>query len=173
MFSISALNPKTISTLLLLGSAPLLLIAGLLYAFAHQGKGSLAPSIGTVGIAVLLAILALWQLSVVRIEVNADTLRVGGGFYRVSVPLSEVRRDAVMRRDPADPSQMLGLRTNGIGMPGLALGWFRAKSGGEKIFAAVTEGERVLVIPTTAGYSILVSPDDPDALLEALATAPQ
>lgn len=58
-------------------------------------------------------------------------------------------------------------------MPGMALGWFRAKSGGDKIFAAVADGGRVLVIPTTAGYSILVSPDEPDALLEELAGTAQ
>lgn len=173
MFTISALNFKTILTVLLLGSAPLLLIAGLLFAFSHQGKGSVTPAMGAVGIAVLLAILALWQLSVVRIEVNADSLRVGGGLYHISVPLTEVRRDAVTLHGPEHTSKILGLRTNGIGMPGMALGWFRAKSGGDKIFAAVTDGGRVLVIPTTAGYSILVSPDEPDALLETLASTPQ
>lgn len=173
MFTISALNIKTILTVLLLGSAPLLLIAGLLLTFSQQGKGSITPAIGALAIAVLLAILALWQLSVVRIEVIADTLRVGGGLYRVSVPLSEVRRDAVTLHGPAHSSNILGLRTNGIGMPGLALGWFRAKSGGDKIFAAVADGGRVLVIPTTAGYSILVSPDEPDALLEELAGTAQ
>jgi len=60
-------------------------------------------------------------------------------------------------------------RTNGIALPGLALGWFTSKQ--STIFAAITDWQRVVLIPTTDGYTILASPDDPDGLVAALRTS--
>jgi len=40
---------------------------------------------------------------------------------------------------------------------------------GEKALLYLTDRSRAVYIPTLAGYSVLLSPDDPDAFLGALA----
>ena len=59
------------------------------------------------------------------------------------------------------------LRTNGIGLPGYRAGWFRLQ-GGERGLLFVTRSERSVAVPTTEGYTLLVSPADPDAFLASL-----
>lgn len=49
----------------------------------------------------------------------------------------------------------MDIRTNGIGLPGLLVGWFRGD--GEKYKLYVTDKENVLYIPTKKGYTILIS----------------
>lgn len=163
-FAINALNYKTVAALLLIGVLPLLLV-GLTIHFLGGGKGPQVAVFGVVGLAIAIALLGVWQLNSIRLTVDAQTLAVGGGAYRVSIPMAQVDRGAVRLR-AGDKDHALGMRTNGIGMPGLALGWFNAKN--SKVFAAVTDPEKVVIIPTTAGYTILASPEDPAAFLEAI-----
>jgi len=42
-------------------------------------------------------------------------------------------------------------------MPGVSLGWFTSNE--SKIFAAITDRDNIVIIPTNAGYTILASPD--------------
>ena len=61
----------------------------------------------------------------------------------------------------------LGIRTNGIALPGFQGGWFRLKGGG-KVLTAITDRTKVVMIPTTLGYDVMVSAKAPDALVAAL-----
>jgi hypothetical protein len=58
-------------------------------------------------------------------------------------------------------------RTMGTGMPGYQAGWFRLKNG-EKALLYLTDRSRAVYVPTTEGYSVLLSPADPDSFLQAL-----
>jgi hypothetical protein len=60
-------------------------------------------------------------------------------------------------------------RTFGTGLPGYQAGWFRLESG-EKALLYLTDRSRAVYIPTTAGYSVLLSPENPDGLLAAIAS---
>jgi hypothetical protein len=164
-FAINAINPKTVSSLLLLGALPLVL-AGLVIFLMSGGKEQKVGLYCVLGLAAAITVLGAWQLSSVRIVMDPRTLSVGGGLYRVSLPIADVDRESTRLRTAARGGHALGMRTNGIGMPGLSLGWHT--SGGGKVFAAITDPEKVVVIPTTAGFTVLASPDDPDAFLEAL-----
>jgi hypothetical protein len=55
----------------------------------------------------------------------------------------------------------------GTGLPGYAAGWFRLTNG-ERALLYVTTRERVLYVPTQAGYALLLSPSDPDGMLADL-----
>jgi hypothetical protein len=55
-------------------------------------------------------------------------------------------------------------RTNGAALPGYKSGWFKLADG-EKALAFVTDQRRVAYLPTSAGYSLLVSVEDPNALI--------
>jgi hypothetical protein len=67
----------------------------------------------------------------------------------------------------ATPELRPGRRTMGTGLPGYQSGWFRLANG-EKALLYLTDRRRAVYVPTSAGYSLLLSPDDPDAFLEAL-----
>ena len=55
----------------------------------------------------------------------------------------------------------------GTGLPGYQAGWFRLRNG-EKALLYLTDRARAVYIPTTAGYSLLLSPADPDGFLSQL-----
>src|SRR5690606_14057007 len=59
------------------------------------------------------------------------------------------------------------LKTNGTSFPGLHSGWFRLRNG-RKALVATVGGTRVLHLPTTRGYDLLLQPRHPQALLERL-----
>jgi hypothetical protein len=57
----------------------------------------------------------------------------------------------------------------GTGLPGYQAGWFRLRNG-EKALVYLTDRRRAVYVPTTAGYDVLLSPEDPDGFLRALAS---
>ncbi len=59
------------------------------------------------------------------------------------------------------------LRTNGIGLPGYRAGWFRLRGGGRALLF-LTRSEGVVAVPTTGGFTLLLSPADPEGFLAAL-----
>src|SRR5262245_55004852 len=103
-----------------------------------------------------------------RFEISAEGLRLRGDFYGRMIPIAELRTAEARRVDlAATPELAPRWRTFGTGMPGYQAGWFRLK-GGEKALLYLTDRSRAVYVPTTAGYSVMVSPADPDAFLQAL-----
>ena len=100
-------------------------------------------------------------------EVTRAGLRIRGPYGRL------ITRDAMDLEEArvvdlkTDPSYRLGIRTGGIGMPGYASGWFRLK-GCASALLFVTERTRSVAIPTSLGYTLLLSPADPDAFIKSL-----
>lgn len=58
-------------------------------------------------------------------------------------------------------------RRGGTALPGYTAGWFRL-SNGERALLYVTTRQRVLYVPTNAGYALLLSPEDPHGMLADL-----
>lgn len=58
-------------------------------------------------------------------------------------------------------------RTNGIGLPGFSYGWFKL-SNGEKSLLFVTDRSNIVYIPTTDGYSLMLSVQDPATFSQAM-----
>jgi len=108
---------------------------------------------------------AAWASRHVRFLVSENGIRIAGGLYGRSVPARELvlerARGANLKQDP---DLRLTLRTNGIGMPGYRAGWFRLGNGGKGL-AFVTDATRVAALPTTAGYTLLMSVADPDGFI--------
>jgi Bacterial PH domain len=103
-----------------------------------------------------------------RFEVRADGLRVAGDLYGRLVPRAQLqvqlaRRVDLTRQDELRPTW----RRVGTGLPGYQAGWFRLRNG-EKALLYLTDRRRAVYIPTTAGYSLLLSPADPDGFLSRL-----
>jgi hypothetical protein len=103
-----------------------------------------------------------------RFEVGDDGLRLRGDFYGRLVPWDQLRASEARRVDfTASPDLTPTRRTWGTGLPGYQSGWFRLANG-EKALLYLTDRSRAVHVPTTAGYSLLLSPADPDSFVAAL-----
>jgi hypothetical protein len=94
--------------------------------------------------------------------------RLDGDWYGRTIPPSQILgRDAKRVDFSAEPGLAPRWRTMGTGLPGYQAGWFRLKNG-EKALVYLTDRSRAVYVPTTAGYSLLLSPADPDRFLSAV-----
>ncbi len=124
-------------------------------------------------VAVVLVILALlgwtaFSFGRVRFEVSSEGLRIRGGVYGRMNPRADLAMDRAQPLDlTVDTDHRLSWRTNGLGLPGYAEGWFKLRNG-EKALVFVSEKSRVAYIPTRKGYSVLLSVAEPEMLLSAL-----
>jgi hypothetical protein len=62
------------------------------------------------------------------------------------------------------------LKSNGLSLPGFNSGWFRSRAFA-KLFVATAGGSRLLWLPTRLGYTLLLQPVSPVALLDRLREA--
>lgn len=107
----------------------------------------------------------------VQFEVSPDGLRIARGLYGRQIPLASLDLENAKPVDLSrDRPYGLKWRTNGAGLPGYSVGWFRLNSG-EKALVFVTDKRHVLYLPTSEGYSVLLSTPEPNTLLDALRRA--
>ncbi len=83
--------------------------------------------------------------------------------YQAALRVPEARVVDLSREADLQPRS----RRWGTGLPGYAAGWFRLRNG-ERALLYVTAWSRVLYIPTSAGYVLLLSPQHPDEMLADL-----
>jgi Bacterial PH domain len=103
-----------------------------------------------------------------RFEVSPAGLRLRGDLYGRFIPADRLRGASAARVDfAAAPELTPRQRTMGTGLPGYRSGWFRLRNG-EKALLYLTDMSRAVYIPTTEGYSVLLSPAEPDQFLSAL-----
>ncbi len=103
-----------------------------------------------------------------RFIVSNDGIQIRGDIYGRTIPRNELLIAGARTLDlKRDSEYGFSLRTNGIGLPGYQSGWFRLNNG-EKALAFVTDPSRVAYVPTTAGYSLLVSVPEPQKFVDAL-----
>ena len=99
---------------------------------------------------------------------DANGLTVTTGVATQRFPLPALRSAGVRTVDLAEHTELRpSLRTWGIGMPGLASGWFRLKNGG-KALCILTKRERVTVLRADDGTWLLLSLADPAPLRNAI-----
>jgi hypothetical protein len=104
-----------------------------------------------------------------RFEISPEGLRLRGDLYGRLIPADQLRGTNARRVDfVANPDLRPQRRTMGTGLPGYRAGWFRLRNG-EKALVYLTDSTRAVYVPTRAGYSVVLSPNDPDAFLAALA----
>lgn len=101
-------------------------------------------------------------------DVSAQGLRLRGDWYGRLIPASALKLDSARRVDFAsEPKLTPSWRTMGTALPGYSAGWFKLRNG-EKALLYLTDRSRAVYLPTTAGYSLLLSPEDPDGFLAAV-----
>jgi len=103
-----------------------------------------------------------------RAELSPEGLRLRGDLYGRLIPASSLLVADARRVDFATSPELLPKRrTVGTALPGYQAGWFRLRTG-EKALLYLTDRRRAVYVPTTAGYGVLLSPQDPDDFLSAL-----
>lgn len=85
--SLHALNPKTALSLLGMGVLPLLVVFAVIFVMGG-GRPPKGVTLTVLLVGGLVTVVGIWQLASVRLRVDAESLTVGGGFYKVSVPLA-------------------------------------------------------------------------------------
>lgn len=106
-----------------------------------------------------------------RFEVTPLGLDIRGTLYGRSIAWADLDVEQARTVDLREASELQPtLRTNGVGLPGYQLGWFRLRRQGRGLLF-LTDRSRVVALPTRAGYTILLSVHEPDAFLEALRRA--
>lgn len=122
---------------------------------------------------ILVGVIGLMALTTMgsqksRIEVHADHIRIRGDLYGRAIPLTDVRIDEARVIDlRGEPGFRPASRRMGTGMPGYSAGWFRLRNG-EKALVYVTDATRVVYLPTTRGYSVVMSLLRPDEMVAEL-----
>ena len=103
-----------------------------------------------------------------RIEIGNGQLDLVGDLWARSIPIHSLQLEGARVLDLGKSSDYAPrFRTLGTGLPGYASGWFRLRNG-EKALAYLTRRDSVLYLPTSQGYSLLLSAERPQELLAAL-----
>ena len=103
-----------------------------------------------------------------RFDVDNHALHIRGDLYGRDIDLSSLDLDRAKIVDLGrEPDLRPTLRTNGTALPGYRSGWFQLRNG-EKALLFVTDQSRVVYVPTTEGFSLLMSVPEPQAFLDSL-----
>jgi hypothetical protein len=124
----------------------------------------LVVAVATGAIAMFLA----FMLKRHRLQLDGSGLEIVTTFYRQRIAFPEMKLDAarVVRLDE-HPELKPMLKSNGYALPGFRSGWFRLRNW-HKAFVAASDGERVLWLPTSRGFDLLLQARDPQRLLARL-----
>ena len=115
-----------------------------------------AIAILTIGIGIVFAWFAI-TASNLSASIDGDDLVIDVPFYGRSIPLSSLDVTSAQIVDIGKSDQLRPrIRTNGIGLPGYWVGWFRLRNG-ERALSVLTAKDGALYIRTSDGYSLLLS----------------
>ena len=113
-------------------------------------------------------VLLLMMMRRHRLVLDANGLEVTTSFYRRRLPWPELKvGDARIVSLDERPELKPTLRSNALRVPGFSSGWFRSRSLG-KLLVATAGGDRLLWLPTTQGYDLLLQPRNPQAALQRI-----
>lgn len=103
-----------------------------------------------------------------RFEISVEGLRLRGDLYGRVIPRSSLRGAEARVVDlRAEEGLAPRRRTMGTSFPGYHAGWFRLRND-EKALLYLTDRSRAVYVPTTEGYSLLLSPREPDRFVDRL-----
>ncbi|HEV2304657.1 MAG TPA: PH domain-containing protein [Candidatus Acidoferrales bacterium] len=170
-FRIVPARAATIWTLGVIVAFLLILAAALLFLSAGHRPSWMFLGLPIIAAAVLFGYIA-HSTRHVSFDLSPSGLRIRGDMYGRFIPVASLLPSEAKAIDlRSDGGDELTLRTNGIGLAGYQSGWFRLVNG-QKALVFLTERDRAIFLPTRDGYSLLLSPQEPDAFLAALKKMP-
>jgi len=134
--------------------------------------GSPATVATLVGVAVLiLGLFIIFSISLSKdgaIQVIDKNLIIKAFPYSMKIGLNDLDIDKMRIINMKKEKINIGMRTNGIGLPGLQIGWFSGNIGKMKLY--LTDREKVLELPTKKGYIILFSTKNGESIMNEIRT---
>jgi hypothetical protein len=131
--------------------------------------------VGATALLAALTLLFTWisfHIGKASFEVSDEGLRLRGDLYSRLIPAKSLLVDQVQIINlHHDPAHQLSRRTAGTSVSGHQAGWFRLKNG-EKALVYLTDRSRVIYLPTSEGYCVMLSTPEPEALIAALRRLP-
>ena len=100
-------------------------------------------------------------------ELSPAGLRLRGDLYGRFIPMASLDAAGASRVDVRDGPLRPTARTGGTALHGFRSGWFRLANGNRALLY-VTDPTRVVQIPTTLGYTILLSVSETDDFVTRL-----
>lgn len=122
---------------------------------------------------ILALVAAILWLSWVRrsVTTGGGMLRVRAGVHSHTVPFDAIDADAARIVDLDERTELRPfVKTFGSSMPGLQMGHFRLRDRG-RAFVLLTARRKVLLLPVRDGRRILLSLQQPQALVDAIRAA--
>lgn len=154
--------------LTLLAVPALMLLAALLVPAQGGAALPVPPWLFMLAVAGLTTALLLLALRRRRITLQGGELEVASTFYTRRVPVQQFELEKARVVDLAEHTEFKpGLKSNGFALVGFNSGHYRLRNGA-KGFLLVSDTHRVLVLPQRDGRFVLLSPQKPQALLDAL-----
>lgn len=139
-----------------------------------QGKASTALWIMPVVLAIVLLVVGVLVTKTIAgarsstFALSSAGLTIRGDLWGRTVPAAHLRGATARVVDlRSEPSLSPRRRTAGTAIPGYRSGWWRLASG-EKSLLYLTAPHRVVYVPTTEGFSLLLSVSDPERFVEQL-----
>jgi len=120
--------------------------------------------------AVILAALAYTAYSSRHssVEIDSNRIKLVGDFWGREIPFKLLNISDARILDLTTTTEYAPKRrTFGTGLPGYASGWFRLRNG-EKALVYLTKRDKVVYLPTSDGYSLLLSVEDPQRFIQTL-----
>ncbi|MFC2044929.1 PH domain-containing protein [Chloroflexota bacterium] len=109
-----------------------------------------------------------YRIKNTKFEMGDRHLQIKGDVYSRSTPRGWLVKEGVRIINlNIEPEYQLRLRTNGINLPGYQEGWFKLKNN-EKALLCITNYTKVVYIPTTKDYSVLLNVNRPDELHQTI-----
>lgn len=150
---------------------PAIVVLGILGAAIARDAPILPVLITVVFVFGVCGAITLWILRMIRsiaVTLDGETLVVDTGIAKRRFSLSALRANGLRVVSFAEHVELRPvLRTWGIGMPGLASGWFRLRNAA-KALCILTGRERVTALRAEDGTWILLSLADPAPLRAVL-----
>lgn len=119
------------------------------------------------GVAILLIATARGSRSS-RFEITDAGLRLHGDLYGRHIAAKSLRGGSARVVDLKEVRDLQPRkRSMGTAFPGYQAGWFVLRNG-EEALLYLTDRRHAVYIPTTLGYSLLLSPEQPERFVERL-----
>jgi hypothetical protein len=138
--------------------------------FANEGFKPVSLAVAFVVLLGVGGILGffVYQARNAAFSINQAGIKIGPGIYGRLIPWNRIDITGVRVINlHLEKQYQAKWRLNGAGLPGYSAGWFKLYNN-EKALLFVTDASRVVYIPTLDKYSVLLSPQDADEMVEAI-----
>jgi len=100
------------------------------------------------------------------LEVNKKGILIKTILYPTNLDWEEVEINEIEVINMNEENIKIGIRTNGVGLPGMQIGWFNGNMGKMKLY--ITDKSEVLRIPTKNGYIIYFSTKEGEEIINEI-----